>query len=252
MTKRLLEVCIDSVASALAAEKGGADRVELCANLVDGGTTPSAGMIQTVRSAITIDLQVMIRPRGGDFLYTSEELDVMKRDIQIAKDLGADGLVFGCLTKDAEVDKLVLADLISLSRPLNVTFHRAFDMVKDWRDALEDLIDLGVDRVLTSGLAPDVIEGAVTLTNIVQQAKDRIKILPGGGVRDYNVQELLQRTGAGEVHVSGRKPLDSQMKYRNPKINMGALQDAEYCTKVTDEQVIRKFRKLVDFSGRPT
>ncbi|REE00465.1 copper homeostasis protein CutC [Marinoscillum furvescens] len=246
MTKRLLEVCIDSVASAVAAEKGRADRVELCANLVEGGTTPSAGMIQAVRSAITIDLQVMIRPRGGDFLYTPEELDVMKRDIQMAKDLGADGLVFGCLTADAEVDKLVLADLIGQSRPLNVTFHRAFDMVQDWKKALEDLIDLGVDRVLTSGLAPDVIEGAVTLANIVSHAQGRIAILPGGGVRDYNIRELLQRTGASEAHVSGRKIVDSQMKYRNANIHMGALQDAEYCTKVTDEKMISTFRKLLD------
>lgn len=241
-----IEVCIDSVASAKAAQKGGADRVELCANLVEGGTTPSAGMIQAVRSAIDIGLQVMIRPRGGDFLYSVEELEVMKREIDFAKASGANGLVFGCLTEKAGIDKLVMADLISHSRPLNVTFHRAFDMVKDRKQALEDLIDLGVDRVLTSGLAPNVMEGAVTLANIVRQAGDRIIILPGGGVRDFNVRELLQRTGASEVHVSGRKILDSQMTYRNEKINMGALQDAEYCTKVTDEEMIRKFRALVD------
>lgn len=241
-----MEVCVDSVESAIAAQRGGADRVELCANLLEGGTTPSAGLIRQVREQIQIGLQVMIRPRGGDFLYSHEELQVMKADIEIAKNLGADGLVFGCLTSEGAVDKIKTADLIGHSRPLNVTFHRAFDMVKDRQLALEDLIELKMDRVLTSGLAPNVMDGMVTLANIVRQASGRIIVLPGGGVRDFNVQELLDRSGASEVHVSGRKVIESRMKFRKESISMGVLEDAEYCMKVTDEEMIRKFRALID------
>ncbi|MEQ8470057.1 MAG: copper homeostasis protein CutC [Marinoscillum sp.] len=240
-----LEVCVDSVESAIAAQKGGADRVELCANLLEGGTTPSAGMIRQVREQIQIGLQVMIRSRGSDFLYSHEEFQVMKADIEIAKNLGADGVVFGCLTPEGAIDKIKTADLIGHAQPLNVTFHRAFDMVKDRKQALEDLIELKIDRVLTSGLAPNVMDGVVTLANIVRQAKDRIIILAGGGVRDFNARELIERTGVPEIHMSGRKPVASKMKYRRDHLMMGALPDCEYLTKVTDEHIVRAVKAII-------
>src|SRR5215831_13150816 len=146
-----IEICVDSVAGASAAERGGADRVELCDNLLEGGTTPSAGCIKVVRQGLKIGLQVIIRPRGGDFLYTEHELAVMREDIRIAKDLGANGVVLGCLTSNGAIDRDRTAELIALARPLNVTFHRAFDMCRDPHQALENLVTLGMDRVLTSG-----------------------------------------------------------------------------------------------------
>ncbi|WP_421874782.1 copper homeostasis protein CutC [Marinoscillum sp.] len=240
-----LEVCIDSVKSALAAQEGGANRVELCDNLVEGGTTPSAGMIRLVREKIQIGLQVMIRPRGGDFLYTKEEFEVMKLDIQIAKDLGADGVVFGLLNPDGSVDKERCDELIALARPMNITFHRAFDMVKDPIKSLEDLIELGIDRVLTSGLEPDVISGKSMLKKLVEQADGRIIVLAGGGVRLHNVQELIAATGVPEIHVSGRKTQESAMTFRNEKVQMGALASQEYIHKVADEGVIREFVRLI-------
>src|SRR5689334_14229162 len=144
----LIEICVDSAAGAFAAQSGGADRVELCANLLEGGTTPSAGTIKVIRRGLKIGLQVIIRPRGGDFLYDEHEIEIMREDIRIAKDLGADGIVIGCLTAQGEIDKTRTQELISLARPLNVTFHRAFDMCGDARQGLEDLIALGAERVL--------------------------------------------------------------------------------------------------------
>lgn len=238
-----IEVCVDSVVSAMHAEQGGADRVELCDNLFEGGTTPSAGMIEVARRNVSIDLQVMIRPRGADFLYSDEEFAVMKRDVEVAKELDADGVVFGCLHPDGTIDLPKMRELIHLARPMNVTFHRAFDMVKEPFQALEDLISLGVDRILTSGLEPTAIEGAELIKELVQRAGDRIIILPGGGVRPFNIQKLIATTGAKECHVSGRRPMESRMAFRNNRVSMGgSLQLPEYSTSVVDPDVIRSFR----------
>src|SRR5690348_7558857 len=154
-----VEICVDSAPGAVAAEHGGADRVELCDNLLEGGTTPSAGCIKVARRRLKIGLQVIIRPRGGDFLYSEDELEVMREDIRMAKDLGADGVVIGCLTPEGDIDRGRTEELIKLARPLNVTFHRAFDMCCDANQGLERLIALGVDRVLTSGQEASCIEG---------------------------------------------------------------------------------------------
>jgi copper homeostasis protein len=170
---RLLEICLDSVESAVAAERGGADRVELCAGLPEGGTTPSAGMIAAVRRKISIGLQVMIRPRGGDFHYSDDEFGIMQRDILIARQLGASGVVFGLLTLEGRIDRPRMQQLIALARPLQVTCHRAFDMSADFALALDDLIELGVDRVLTSGGQRSAIDAMPTLKQIVQQANAR-------------------------------------------------------------------------------
>ena len=246
MAGRLLEICIDSVASALTAQAGGADRVELCDNLVEGGTTPSYGMIKAVRSQISIGLMVMIRPRGGDFLYSPEEFEIMKSDIEMAKQLGADGVVFGLLNPDGTIDKTRTKELIELSRPMQVAFHRAFDMVKDGQQALEDLIEIGCDRVLTSGLHPEVISGQEIIKQLIQQADGRIAILCGGGIRLDNIQSFVQYTNAPEIHGSGRKTVHSQMTFQNDQIAMGAIPNSEYITKVADEETVRKFRELID------
>lgn len=243
MSELTIEVCIDSVQSAINAQAGGADRVELCDNLFEGGTTPSLGMMRVVRQNITIGLQVMIRPRGGDFLYSDAEFEVMKADIAAAKELGADGVVFGCLTPEGAIDQAKTKELMALARPMNVTFHRAFDMVKDPFQALEDLVTLGVDRVLTSGLERTVMEGIDLLKDLVEKAGDRIIILAGGGVRPHNIQKLVSRTQVKECHVSGRQPVESGMRFRNSKVAMGgSLQLPEYSISIVHPDIVTSFR----------
>ncbi|MBL3656280.1 copper homeostasis protein CutC [Fulvivirga sediminis] len=243
MTRLTIEVVTDSVASCVNAQTGGADRVELCDNLFEGGTTPSAGMIKLVREKVSIGLMVMIRPRGGDFLYSEEEFEVMKEDIKVAKSLGVDGVVFGLLTPQGDVDKQKTKELIDLARPLQVTFHRAFDMVADPFQALEDLIELGVDRILTSGLERTALEGADLLNELIEKAGDRIVILVGGGIRPYNLKKIVEKTGAKECHVSGRQPVESKMQFRNGRVSMGgALQQPEFSISVVDSNLIAALR----------
>jgi copper homeostasis protein len=235
-----VEICVDSLAGALAAQSGGADRVELCADLLEGGITPSAGCIRAVRRALTIGLQVIIRPRGGDFLYSEEELAVMGEDIQLAKEYEADGVVLGCLTAEGQIDRERTAELIERSRPLNVTFHRAFDMCRDPVAALEELIALGVDRVLTSGGQNSCVQGRQLLAELHQQAAGRIIIMAGGGLTPQNVNDIVAATGISEVHLSARKPVESGMKYRNENCAMGgSAPPSEYEWKTTDVAAVR-------------
>jgi copper homeostasis protein len=244
MTK--IEICVDSAAGAFAAERGGADRVELCDNLLEGGTTPSAGCIKVARRGLKIGLQVIIRPRGGDFLYDAHELDVMREDIRLAKELGADGVVLGCLTATGDIDVTRTGELVSLARPMNVTFHRAFDMCRDPRQGLEDLIRLGVHRVLTSGQEASCLEGLETLTALRSQAGARIIILPGGGITPRNVRKIVQATGASEVHLSARSSVESGMAYRNSRVFMGGtLRPPEFTRKATDEGIVRQILQAV-------
>ncbi len=238
-----IEVCVDSVESALGAQEGGADRVELCDNLLEGGTTPSAGAIAVARANLSIKLHVIIRPRGGDFCYSDIEFDIMRHDVAVAKELGADGVVIGILTPDGEVDKARTAELIELARPLSVTFHRAFDMTRDPFQALEDLIALGVDRILTSGQEPSVIEGLDLIAELVQRAGERVIIMPGGGT-ERNVGKVVAGSGVREVHVIGPMTVDSPMQYRNPRVFMGGeLRPPEYARTVTDPARIRELRR---------
>ncbi len=235
-----VEICVDSASGAFAAERGGADRVELCDNLLEGGTTPSAGCIKVARRGLRIGLQVIIRPRGGDFLYSEDELAVMREDIRIAKDLGADGVVLGCLTGEGDVDRLHNEQLIGLARPLNVTFHRAFDMCRDPQKALEDLIDLGADRVLTSGQEASCLEGLELLAGLQKQARERIIVMPGGGLTPRNIEKIVACTGVSEVHLSVRRSVESAMTHRNPRVFMGgALRPPEFSWKTTDEASVR-------------
>ena len=217
MKETIFEACIGSAEAAVAAQDGGADRVELCANLLEGGTTPSAGAIQLARKNIDIGLQVMIRPRGGDFCYTSIEFEIMQVDIQMAKNLGADGVVFGLLKPDGAIDKERMGVLVDLARPLNVTCHRAFDMTNDPYHALDALIDLGVDRVLTSGQEATAYEGLDLITDLVQAARDRIIIMPGGGIHERNIHKIVKQSGVKEVHAAAPVATESPMVYRNPR-----------------------------------
>jgi copper homeostasis protein len=236
-----VEICVDSAAGAFAAQRGGADRVELCDNLLEGGTTPSAGTIKVARRGLTIGLQVIIRPRGGDFLYTAEELAVMTEDIRIAKELGADGVVIGCLTASGDIDKVRTGELIALARPMNVTFHRAFDMCRDPRAGLEDLVALGVDRVLTSGQEATCLEGLELLAALQKQAAGRIIVMPGGGITPRNIERIVAGTCVNEVHLSVRRTVESGMTHRNSSCFMGGtLRPPEYSWKITDETAVQR------------
>lgn len=236
----LIEAVVDSLEGALAAQDGGAQRIELCAALLEGGITPSAATIELARQALSIALQVMIRPRGGDFVYSHAELAIMRRDIEIAKDLGADGVVMGVLTAAGAVDAARLAELVQLARPMSVTFHRAFDMVADAPYALEVLVNLGIDRVLTSGQEATALEGAENIAAYLVQADNRIIVMPGGGVHERNIARIAAITKAHEFHLSGRRAVESAMAYRNPRVALGgALHPPEYSRHITDAERIR-------------
>lgn len=216
-----IEVCCGSVQSIINAQAGGAQRVELCQNLEAGGTTPSAGEILVARKSLSIDLNVLVRPRDGDFLYSEHELEIIRHDILFCKNAGVNGVVIGFLTKEGEIDQLLMTEMIQLSRPMSVTFHRAFDLCRDPKTALEQLLDLGVDRLLTSGQQPTALEGAVLISQLVQQAGERLIVMPGAGIRAHNIQEIMKETLAREYHVSARKTVFSAMEYCPVGVPMG-------------------------------
>jgi copper homeostasis protein len=223
------EVCVDSIAGIRAAREADAERVELCANLLEGGTTPSLGTILVARKVADIKLHVMIRPRGGDFLYDEDEIATMEADIASAKSAGVDGVVFGVLTRDGRVDRETTERLIARARPVSVTFHRAFDMTPEPLIALETLIELGVDRILTSGQEPTAYEGAERIAELIKAAVDRVIILPGGGINARNVARIAAVTGASEIHFAARVPTTSAMRFRRGDMYMGGeLRPPEY------------------------
>lgn len=234
-----LEICTGSIESVLAAKAGGAQRVELCSALAEGGVTPSAGLMREARK-VGITMNVLIRPRGGDFLYTEEEVRIMEEDIRLASELGADGIVVGALTKDGNVDMEVCRRLIKAAGNLDITFHRAFDMVCDADKALEDVISLGCKRILTSGLMPSAEEGIDMLRHLVDKAAGRISIMPGAGVCPENAGKIIMCTGATEIHASARSTRVSGMEYRNPAVTMGAKDADEFSRKETDAGIVRQ------------
>jgi len=242
----ILEICVTSVESALAAQRGGAQRVELCENLSEGGTTPSYGMISVARKKLRIRLHVMIRPRGGDFLYTDDEFEIMRQDIAVASELGADGVVFGLLTADGNIDMERTRALVNAAKPMHVTFHRAFDMTVDPVRSLEELIDCGVDTLLTSGQADKAPQGSPLLKKLVAQAGSRIEIMAGSGVTSDNVSSLAGETGAKAFHLTAKKNAESQMAYRKEKLFMGNGQQSEYEWIVADESHVRKVKSALD------
>ncbi len=218
----MLEICVESVASAIAAQEGGAQRVELCENLISGGTTPSAGLIEITRKQISIGLHVLIRPRRGDFLYTDLEFQIMQKDIQVAKILGADGVVLGILQADGQIDMQRTQVLQEMAYPMSVTFHRAFDLTPDPYKALDDLLQLGVDRLLTSGQQANSLAGAALLQELGSKAGGRLVVMPGGGVTEETIGELAQQTGLREYHASARSKAGSSMLFRREGLPMGA------------------------------
>ncbi|XP_071947916.1 copper homeostasis protein cutC homolog [Antedon mediterranea] len=236
-----MEVCVDSVESALIAERGGANRIELCSSLIEGGITPSQGLLKIVRSECRLPIFVLIRPRGGDFCYSNSELEVMRQDLLVTKDCGANGIVIGFLTRNGEIDIERCKEFISLSRPLEVTFSRAFDMVADPYRSLDVLIDLGFERVLTSGLDASALEGLPIIRKLIEQARGRIIVMPGGGINDRNLRRILVGSCANEYHCSARTTQDSNMLYRNKKAFMGGvLRPPEFVQKVADLDMLRR------------
>ncbi len=248
MKKCELEVCAYSLESYRAAKEAGANRVELCTAMYDGGTTPSAAMIRMARRITGgMELYVMIRPRGGDFLYSEEEFIQMQEEIRFVKEVGVDGVVLGILQADGRVDCERTARLVKLASPLKVTFHRAFDMTCNSREALEDVIECGCFRILTSGMHNTALEGMKVLRELVEQAYGRIQIMAGSGVNATNAR-LLQGTGVDALHMSGKSVRDSAMTFRNPQIFMGGVPGIpEYEIAYSDK---RKIREVVDILGK--
>ena len=220
----LVEACVDAVDAALEAQRGGAGRIELCGELLQGGVTPSAGLIGAVWERAEVPVFVLIRPRPGDFLYDDDELDVMLRDIEMARSLDVDGIVLGALTPDGDIDIGTVHALIEAAGDMEVTFHRAFDFVRDQEVALEALIELGVDRVLTSGGAATALEGAPVLARLVMQARGEITILAGGSITASNVAEVVRQSRVREVHVRAARRRESGMTHRRGAVTLARPQ----------------------------
>ena len=239
--KSKIEICANSVESAVKAQQAGAYRVELCAGIPEGGTTPSFGEIRMARQLLNqTKLHVIIRPRGGDFLYSPLEQEIMLHDIKVSRQLGADGVVFGCLTAEGKVDMPLMKKLMNAVGDMSVTFHRAFDMCSNPKEALENLIELGIDRILTSGQEATAEKGIPLLKELVAQADGRIIIMPGCGVNAGNIRKIAEETGASEFHFSGRSTVESSMIFRNKKVSMGGtVKIEEYLKDVTDPDKVK-------------
>lgn len=239
-----MEVCVDNIESAINAARGGAARIELCSSLSEGGLTPSLGIFRTIKELITIPIFVMLRPRGAmDFVYSKNEIESMKYDAESFKHAGADGFVFGILTTNGEVDSKTCAEILKITYPLPSTFHRAFDCVLDPLESLKAIIDLGFTRILTSGQRNHAIDGYRLLKKLIDKAENKIIIVPGSGVDENNALDLLQKTGASELHGS----LRTQVK-RHFNINsemFGELTDLNYQLLITDTNKVRKIVSIL-------
>ena len=241
-----IEVCAASVESALAAEKGGADRIELCAALSEGGLSPSPGIIKYACENLSIPVFVLIRPRTGDFLYSNAEFETMLADIQASKAYGAKGVVCGMLTAEGTIDYLRMKMLVEYAKPMEVTFHRAFDMAKDPFTALEEIIKLGCTRILTSGQANSATQGAELLAQLVKKAGNRIIIMPGSGVKPENINSLAKLTKASEYHLSASATLPSPMTYKKEGVAMNKDPEQDYIITQTDPEIVAKTRQLAN------
>jgi len=241
--KYVIEIATSDFITTKAAVAGGADRIELCANLAEGGTTPSYGMIQQCREAFTVSLFPIIRPRGGDFLYTEEEFAIMQHDIKVCKELRCDGIVTGILQRDGDVDIKRMTRLIELAHPMPVTFHRAFDRCSNPFEVLEELIQMGCERILTSGQKPTAPEGVELIAELNRMAGHRIHIMPGSGVRADNIRMLAEKTGCNEFHSSLRGKVKSKMEFIHP-----AFEDSSesYMNNAVDANEVRTLRDELD------
>jgi copper homeostasis protein len=234
----LLEVVVFNFQSALMAAAAGAHRIELCDNYYEGGTTPSFGNVTLLKEKLEIPIFPMVRPRGGDFLYNNEELMLMEKEIQLFRQLGCEGVVLGCLEKDGTINNEALSKFTEIAYPMEVTFHRAFDRVKDHSAALETIIDCGCKRILTSGGKPLAIEGVNVIKELVDQASNRITIIAGGGVSSNNIARLME-TGAQEFHSPARKTIASEMEFKNEDMheNLGSA--------IVDEEEIKRMLEIL-------
>jgi len=244
--KKKIEICCYSVESAIIAEENGADRIELCDNYSEGGTTPSFASVDYCIKNLKIPINIIVRPRGGDFLYTQLEYELIKKDVSKIKELNANGIVIGFLTKDGEIDLEKTKEIVALANPMEVTFHRAFDMCKNPLKALEELKDLNITRILTSGAKNTAMEGIDLLTSLVKKAGTKISILPGSGVNQNNLKELIIKTGAKEFHSSAKTFENSKMNYFNTNIAMGGDSKIDEFKKVsTNPDQIKKMAEII-------
>lgn len=235
----LIEICVEGIDGLLAAQAAGADRVELCASLIEGGITPSLGTVRAALDLATIPFHVIVRPRGGDFLYSEAEYRSMLADVEALRDAGVAGVVVGCLKEDGTIDEDRMTALAKAAGPLNVTCHRAFDMTRDPFEALEALVRCGVGRVLTSGQRDTAVEGADLLAALVEKAAGRIIILGCGALAPDTIGTVRRKTGLTEMHFASLKDVPSAMRYRNPKVGMGGSDlDREYRNTVTDGDLV--------------
>ncbi len=246
-----IEIVVYNIESALKAQEGGADRIELCDNPGEGGTTPSFGTIESVRQNMNLDVFVMIRPRGGDFHYSNYEFHCMKRDIDQCQKISADGVVFGILNVDGTLDKKRCKELIDRARPMKVTCHRAFDMTSDPFKTLEDCIEVGFDRILTSGHQLTAAKGIDLIAELVKKANGRIAIMPGSGVNEEVVEKIVSTTHVKDIHFSAVAYRESAMQYRNLAIaGMGSDEGAEFKYRTVDPERVRTIRKLAELAER--
>lgn len=241
----MLEICCGDIESVIAAAKGGADRVELCSALSEGGLTPSIGLIKAAVNIPGIRVHVLIRPRNGDFLYNDTERDIMISDIEAARKAGAHGVVIGALTPDGDIDIDTCSSLINAADGMDVTFHRAFDVCRNPEEALETIIKLGCTRILTSGQMPSAIEGTATLRRLNELASGRIILLAGAGVSSGNAKDIIIQTGISELHASARSTVSSAMRFRNSQVSMGNKDSDEYSRLITDADIVKQLSEIV-------
>lgn len=240
-----LEVCVDSVESAIAAQKGGANRLELCASLVIGGTSPSLCLFQQVKQECSIKINVLLRPRFGDFCYSKHEFEILRKEVQLFREAGADGIVIGCLNPFGDLDMDKMEILCQEAGKMNITLHRAFDMCQDPIKTLGQVKELGIDTILTSGQKQTCLQGISLLAQLVKSAGKDVAIMAGGSVCADIIPELYHKAGISTFHMSGKKVIESPMKYRNPQVNMGLKEISEYSQWVTDAEKVAAAKEVI-------
>lgn len=238
----IIEIATSDFATTKSAVEGGADRIELCAALSEGGTTPSYGHIKRCRESFSVSIYPIIRPRSGDFLYTKDEYEIMLQDVKLSKQLGCDGIVIGLLNMDGTIDIARTSKLIELAYPMEVTFHRAFDRCKDPFEAMDELIGIGCQRILTSGQKPTVSEGIDLIAELNKKADDRIIIMPGSGLRKENIKLIAEKTGCTEFHSSLRSKTKSSMQFIHPAF---AQSEESYMNNAIDPEEVKQLRNAL-------
>ena len=247
MSNKKLEICCYTIESSIIAERHDAHRIELCDNYSEGGTTPSYAVIKKTIENVSIPVNVIVRPRGGDFLYSDLEYEIIKEDISKIKESGASGIVIGFLTAEGEIDIKRTKEIVELTKPLEVTFHRAFDMCANPVKAMHELINLGVDRILTSGCKNSAYEGVEFIAEIIKKAEGKIIIMPGSGINEKNIKEIMLKTGASEFHSSAKNFIDSGMKYINKDISMGGKNSIDEFKRISvDGDIVKRMVEILN------